>query len=131
MAVVIGRNFHRHFCPTLRKRAVRRTKISRARVVGCSLVAMLALHAAASSASADELSELRGDSELLQQRLDEINRVQAARASAASDAGAGAPNAVTGAGFPRSFLLPGTDTSVSVGGDVKAGFGYRSAPDGR
>ena len=109
---------------------MRRTSISRARVASGSLIAVLSLLAAASCAKADELSELRSDSQLLQQRLNEINRVQGARANAIPGVNA-APDGVAGGAFPRSFLLPGTDTSVSVSGDVEESVGYRAAPNGR
>jgi hypothetical protein len=108
---------------------MRRTSISRARVASGSLIAVLSLLAAGSSAKADELSELRSDSQLLQQRLNEINRAQGARASAV--AGVNAPDGVTGGTFPRSFLIPGTDTSVSVSGDVDGSVRYRATPNGR
>ncbi len=58
-------------------------------------------------ASADELADLRTNQELLQQRLDQLAQAPAP----------GAPGAPTMAGsFPRSFLIPGTDTSLRIGG---------------
>src|SRR5713226_2498994 len=58
------------------------------------------------SVNADELADLRANQELLQQRLDQL--AQAAPAG---------PGAALGVGsFPRSFLIPGTDTSIRVGG---------------
>src|SRR5216684_2831553 len=60
----------------------------------------------AHSAYADELADLRANQELLQQRLDQL--AQAAPAG---------PGAALGVGsFPRSFLIPGTDTSLRIGG---------------
>src|SRR6266568_9013308 len=60
----------------------------------------------AHSAYADELADLRANQELLQQRLNQL--AQAAPAG---------PGAALGVGsFPRSFLIPGTDTSLRIGG---------------
>src|SRR6266851_421466 len=60
----------------------------------------------AHAAYADELADLRANQELLQQRLDQL--AQAAPAG---------PGAALGVGsFPRSFLIPGTDTSLRIGG---------------
>src|SRR5438034_6749981 len=71
-----------------------------------ALSAMAALGIGA--ASADELSDLRANQELLQQRVDQLAQVPVA------PAGPGAPT-LAGA-FPRSFLIPGTDTSIRLGG---------------
>src|SRR5262249_29728809 len=57
---------------------------------------------------ADELTDLRANQELLQQRIDQLAQVPAAPAAPAAAAMAGS--------FPRSFLIPGTDTSLRVGG---------------
>ena len=103
---------------------MRRTRISRAKAASGALIAVLSLLAATSCAKADELSELRSGSDLLQQRLNEINRVQTARTSAV--AGVNPPDSATGGAFPRSFLIPGTETSVSIGGDVDESVGYRN-----
>src|SRR5439155_18265498 len=63
------------------------------------------------ASKADELSELRANQELLQQRLDQLSQLQPG-ATAPS-----APGAPVGAGsFPRSFLIPGTDTSLRIRG---------------
>ncbi len=73
------------------------------------LTAAIALMAGAPSAKADELADLRANQELLQQRLDQL-----------SQAGpAAVPGGPIGVGsFPRSFLIPGTDTSLRVGGQA-------------
>jgi len=75
--------------------------------------AVLALLCSVPSARADELSDLRVNNELLQQRLDQLAH--------APQMGPGqhmnqAP-AIAGS-FPRSFLIPGTDTSIRVGGNI-------------
>jgi hypothetical protein len=74
-----------------------------------------------SSARADELSDLQANNQLLQQKVDQL---------AQAGFGAGLPSrvfsederaavaaAVQGS-FPRSFLIPGTDTSIRIGGNI-------------
>src|SRR5438093_2534183 len=73
-------------------------------------IAALVLLSGPPSAKADELSDLRVNQELLQRRLDQLAQVPPGPAPA----GPGAP--VVGGSFPRSFLIPGTDTSLRVGG---------------
>ena len=74
-------------------------------------IAVAALLAGGAGAAADELSALRATNELLQQRLDQLGESQ--------DKPAPAPGAPLSAGsFPRSFLIPGTDTSIRVGGSA-------------
>ncbi len=69
------------------------------------LTAAIALLAGLPAAKADELADLRANQELLQQRLDQLAQA------------APPPGAALGVGsFPRSFLVPGTDTSLRVGG---------------
>jgi hypothetical protein len=75
------------------------------------LVALAALLAGGAGARADELADLRANNQLLQQRLDQLGQSQDKPAPAA---GAG----LTAGSFPRSFLIPGTDTSIRVGGSV-------------
>jgi len=70
------------------------------------MTAAIGLLAGLPAAKADELADLRANQELLQQRLDQLS--QAAPAAPASPIGVGS--------FPRSFLIPGTDTSMRVGG---------------
>jgi hypothetical protein len=75
------------------------------------LLAAAVLLAGGSAARADELADLRANSDLLQQRVDQARQT-------AADPGAG-PNApLTTGSFPRSFLIPGTDTSIRIGGSV-------------
>jgi hypothetical protein len=82
---------------------------------------MLALPAflccGASLARADEISDLRANQELLQSRIDQL----AQQVSPTTEPGA--PRFTPAAGtpsiagsFPRSFLVPGTDVSLRVGG---------------
>src|SRR6266571_7724691 len=68
----------------------------------------VALLAGVPSAKADELADLRANQEILQQRLDQLAQVPPAR-----------PGPAIGVGtFPRSFLIPGTDTSLRIGGQA-------------
>ncbi len=85
-----------------------------------ALFAAAAVLSGAARARADELSDLRANSQLLQQRLDQIRRAQAPPADSAAAPGS----------FPRSFLIPGTNTSVRVGGNATETLQYR-LQDGR
>ena len=90
------------------------------------LTAVTALLTGFSAARADELADLRANQQLLQQRIDQLAQAQAQAAGPATGGVTGAgtaygTNAVPGTGmvggsFPRSFLIPGTDTSIRVGG---------------
>src|SRR5437867_9498496 len=73
------------------------------------LTAAIALLTGLPCASADELADLRANQELLQRRVDQL-----AQAGPATGPGPGAP-ALSGS-FPRSFLIPGTEVSLRVGG---------------
>jgi hypothetical protein len=70
------------------------------------------LLAGACIARADELSDLRANNLLLQQKIDQA---RAANGEAPEDA----PASLQGS-FPRSFRIPGTETSVRIGGNVTA-----------
>jgi len=88
--------------------------------------AMVALLTGLPTASADELADLRANQELLQRRIDQLAQAQIPAAGGilggGTPAGTGAqaaPGAPTlGGSFPRSFLIPGTDTSIRLGGFV-------------
>src|SRR3979411_3083228 len=75
--------------------------------------AVVALMTALPSANADELADLRANQELLQRRVDQL----AQAAPAAFPPGGGGPGGpvMTGS-FPRSFVIPGTEVSLRVGG---------------
>jgi hypothetical protein len=88
--------------------------------MACVLAAPLAI--GSYPARADEVSDLRANQELLQQRLDQL--AQAPRIQAPGGVygrGGAGPTTVQmmGGSFPRSFLVPGTDTSIRVGGEVR------------
>jgi hypothetical protein len=71
------------------------------------MVALVVLASGPPMARADEISDLRANQELLQRRIDQL-------AQAPAPAGPGTPTLA--GSFPRSFLIPGTDTSIRVGG---------------
>jgi hypothetical protein len=83
---------------------------------------MLALQAGLPAARADELADLRANQQLLQQRIDQLAQATKefpGQAGSRVYGQAPAPGAPTlGGSFPRSFLIPGTDTSLRVGGFV-------------
>src|SRR5919197_1125329 len=64
-----------------------------------------------SVAHADELADLRANQELLQRRLDQLAQVPPPPPPAP---GPGGP--VMAGSFPRSFVIPGTEVSLRIGG---------------
>src|ERR1700740_1142164 len=93
------------------------------------MTAAVALLTGLPAASADELADLRANQELLQQRIDQLS--QAAPGSVAipgqyvpgygpPTGPAGTTQPVVSGSFPRSFLVPGTDTSLRIGGFANA-----------
>ena len=84
------------------------------------MTAAVALLSGQPAAKADELSDLRANQQLLQQRLDQLAQIPSSTGvypggPPAPTAGAG----IVGGSFPRSFLVPGTDTSIRVGGEIR------------
>src|SRR5207302_10143194 len=75
------------------------------------LTAAVALITALPSARADELGDLRANQELLQRRIDQLAQVPP---PGTPPAGPGGP--VMAGSFPRSFVIPGTEVSLRVGG---------------
>jgi hypothetical protein len=84
--------------------------IGGATALSALLTGILAAHA---EEPGDGVSELRVNQGLIDQRIEQLSQV--------GDGGAqAAPNApVTGGSFPRSFVIPGTDTSIRIGGEVR------------
>lgn len=76
----------------------------------------------AGTAQASELDELKAQLDQLTRRIAQIETErQAARAPAATSQPAAA---VTAGDFPGSYKLPGTDTSVKIGGFVNVSFNH-------
>ena len=82
------------------------------------------------TAKADELSNLRANQQLLQQRIDQLAQPQVqvppgpASVPEADVHATGTYPPAVGGSFPRSFLIPGTSTSVRVGGSADETFRY-------
>src|SRR5260370_6411337 len=88
----------------------------------CGMITAIVLLSGVSSAKANELADLRANQQLLQQRVDQLAQAPIGPGGLYPS---GAPAATAGAGivggsFPRSFLIPGTDTSIRVGGAITA-----------
>src|SRR4029434_3396540 len=80
-------------------------------VIGWTLPAFV-LATGLSSARADEIADLRANQELLQRRIDQL--AQAGPGAFPAPGGPGGP--VLAGSFPRSFVIPGTEVSLRVGG---------------
>jgi hypothetical protein len=75
---------------------------------------------AAPAARADELADMRADMQLLQKRMDQLAQFAPGSTGGTAMGTKPAPGAgLVGGSFPRSFLIPGTDTSIRIGGAVQ------------
>jgi len=103
--------------------------MTRTRTIGTlaaigGLTATVALLTGLPTASADELADLRANQELLQRRIDQLaqGEIPPSRVSPGIAPALGTQpipgQAIVGGSFPRSFLIPGTDTSIRVGGFI-------------
>src|SRR5438094_149958 len=84
-------------------------------------VAAIALLTGLPAARSDELADLRANQELLQKRIDQLSQAPPPAAPGPYVPGFGpetrpAKTPVTTGSFPRSFLIPGTETSLRIGG---------------
>jgi len=96
--------------------AYRRARIM---VLAAASVAAVFAPIGLSSARADELVDLRANNDLLQQRLDQIAQTQSMGPTRMGSTDVQAMTARATAGsFARSFLIPGTDTSIRIGGQI-------------
>ena len=101
----------------------RKRNIGRVATIG-GLTAAIALLTGLPIANADELADLRANQELLQRRIDQLAQagIPPSRISPGIAPALGTEpipgQAIIGGSFPRSFLVPGTDTSIRVGGFV-------------
>ena len=101
-----------------------RTRLSRGAPAACALVALVL----GQPARADDLSDLRGQMQKLQAQINELQaRQESAQAAAAATATKAATDSLKGS-FPRSFKLPGTDTSIRIGGYAKLDAIYDFGP---
>ncbi len=86
------------------------------------MTAAVVLLTGLATAKADEMADLRANQLLLQQRIDQLaqaTKQYPGQTGASAYGNVAAPTAPSlGGSFPRSFLIPGTDTSVRVGGFV-------------
>ena len=104
---------------------IRKRNIGRA-VAIAGLAATAALLTGLPVASADELADLRANQELLQRRIEQLAQAAQGRPGVPGAYGAEAhpgEMAIQGS-FPRSFLIPGTDTSIRVGGFIDETLDY-------
>jgi hypothetical protein len=90
--------------------------------------AMSAISAGLSRAGADELSNLRGNQAPINSRIDQLAKPAGPQTGdqPTLDNSPRNDNATGGGSFPRSFLIPGTDTSIRIGGFVDGTMGYHS-----
>jgi len=101
--------------------------MSRKRIIGTvaaigGLTAAIALLTGL-PASADALADLRANQDLLQQRVDQLAQAPVSPVGGLYPGGAPAASAgqpSLGGSFPRSFLIPGTYTSIRSGGHITA-----------
>jgi hypothetical protein len=105
---------------------IKKQNIGRVAVIG-GLTATVALLIGLHAASADELADLRANQELLQRRIDQLAQGQSGGrpgvpGAYGTEAVPGQP--LAGGSFPRSFLIPGTDTSIRVGGFIDETLDY-------
>jgi hypothetical protein len=69
------------------------------------------------AAGADDLSDLRASMDLLKRRMDQLAQFAPGSTGGAAYGTHAVPGAgIVGGSFPRSFLIPGTDTSIRIGG---------------
>src|SRR6516162_5564432 len=99
-------------------------KFGSAAAIGAPIAAFVLL-AGSSAVRADELADLRANQELLQKRIDQLSQAPPQAAPYVPGFGpethkevSGVP--AVGGSFPRSFLIPGTDTSLRIGGFANA-----------
>ena len=101
--------------------------IGRVAAIG-GLTAAIALLTGLPMASADELADLRANQEVLARRIEQLSQAGPGAPGGYPTGGSAPPSAfgaapipgqpIAGGSFPRSFLIPGTDTSIRVGGFI-------------
>src|SRR5271169_5557742 len=98
-------------------------KIGTIAALGTSTAA-LAMLTGLVDARADELSDLRLNQQLLSQRIDQFAAVGLAPDVFSVNTNPAASAAATAGSFPRSILIPGTDTSLKVYGQISEVLDY-------
>src|SRR5499427_10668216 len=98
---------------------IRKRNIGSVAAIG-GVTAAIAVLTGLPAAGADELADLRANQELLQRRIDQLAQAQPPAPGGTPGGGiAGSMGAeaipgqsIVGGSFPRSFLIPGTETSI-------------------
>jgi hypothetical protein len=83
-------------------------------LVPLSALSAVALASGWPAARADELADLKANQQILQRQIEQL---QQQAALGAAPVPPGTPSLA--GSFPRSFLIPGTNTSIAIGGYVK------------
>ena len=79
----------------------------------------------AGAADADEVSDLHAQMALLRQKMDQLAQFAPGTTGGAAYGTHAVPGAgMVGGSFPRSFLIPGTNTSIRIGGFVDEAVDY-------
>jgi hypothetical protein len=92
-------------------------RIATVAALGTSTAA-LAMLTGLAGARADELSDMRLNQQLLSQRIDQLAAVGLAPDVFSVNTNPAASAPTTAGSFPRSILIPGTDTSLKVYGEI-------------
>src|SRR5579872_7576454 len=99
---------------------IRKRSLGTVAAAGGFAAAIALLTGLPSMARADEMSDLRANQELLQRRIDQLAQgIPAPGNPYAGDRAAISGQPSLAGSFPRSFLIPGTETSLRVGGVIR------------
>ena len=94
-------------------------------IAGVSVASAVLLPVGVGGADADELSDLRAQMASLRQRIDQMAQMNPGTTGGTAYGTQAVPGAgVVGGSFPRSFLIPGTRTSIRIGGVVDETLDY-------
>jgi hypothetical protein len=88
-------------------------------LAGVTVALAVVLLVGGGAADADELSDLRAQMATLRAKMDQLAQFAPGSTGGSAYGTKAVPGAgVIGGSFPRSFLIPGTDTSIRIGGMV-------------